>query len=280
MGRRGRAVPPHHLQPLLKGTPMATVHTTITDGIARITLDNPPLNVTTLELTQSLNQALQSIRDDSEARAVVLTGTGDRAFNAGSDITEMPALIAEGNVVEKKIAFENETFNLLENLPLPTIAALNGVAYGGGLELAMCCDFIIGEEGLTVGTPEIKLGLFPGAGGAVRAARRIGKTRATELVLLGEPLPTERAVEWGLINSVVPRGESLAAALQLARRLADGPTQALRLAKESIALAYQEPGQQPILTANELFRQVCATHDAAEGVAAFIEKRPPTFINN
>ncbi|PNH78921.1 enoyl-CoA hydratase/isomerase family protein [Arthrobacter sp. AFG20] len=259
---------------------MTTVHTTISEGIARITLDNPPLNVTTLELTRSLHQTLRSIADDASVRAVVLTGAGERAFNAGSDITEMPALIAGGDVVERKIAFENQTFNLLENLPQATIAALNGVAYGGGLELAMCCDFIVGEEGLSVGMPEIKLGLFPGAGGAVRAARRIGKARATELVLLGDPLPTERAVEWGLINRVVPRGESLSAALHLARRLAEGPSQAVRLAKESIALAYQEPGQQPIRSSNELFRQVCATRDAAEGVTAFIEKRTPVFMNN
>ena len=138
-----------------------------------LTLDNPPLNVVTLELTRRLGAALDRLAADPEARALVVTGAGSRAFCAGSDVREFPSVA--NDVVRKKLAPENEAYSRLDDFPKPTIAALNGLAYGGGLELAVCCDILIAGADVRLALPEVKLGVLPGSGGTVRVPRRIGK---------------------------------------------------------------------------------------------------------
>src|SRR5207245_4654069 len=148
------------------------------------------------------------------------SGSGSRAFCAGSDIKEF--LEVADAVVPKKLARENAAYSRVAEFPKPTIAALNGIAFGGGLELAACCDLIVAEAGGSIALPEIKLGVFPGSGGTIRVTRRIGEGRAKEMMFFGEPVAVERALAWGLVNRVVPRGERLKAGRAMAHELRGG----------------------------------------------------------
>eukprot|EP01037_Dinobryon_pediforme_P033495 gene33495-38946_t len=137
----------------------------ISEGIATLTLNNPPMNVVTLGLTMALGQALDRLEADDAVRAVVLTGAGTRAFCAGSDVSEFADMMAPGQIVPRKLQRQNEVFFQLDRFPKPTIAAINGLAYGGGLEIALCCDLIVVEQRSSLALPEIKLGVFPSSGG-------------------------------------------------------------------------------------------------------------------
>jgi enoyl-CoA hydratase/carnithine racemase len=239
------------------------------------TLDNPPLNVMTLQMTRELDGILAEVERDPEIRALVLTGSGARAFCAGSDIKEFPAV--RDDVVKKKLGRENAAFSRLAGLPKPTLAALNGLAYGGGLELAACCDLIVAEAGGRVALPEIKLGVFPASGGTLRVTRRIGEARAKEMMFLGEPIAAETALGWGLINRVVGIGEALPTALAIARELTARPGVALALCKQSIAMAFDRSAQEGIEASLSLSERVFTTADCAEGVRAFFAREQPRF---
>jgi enoyl-CoA hydratase len=248
------------------------------NGVAVLKRDNPPVNALTLEMTRALNAALKGIAAAGDVRAVVMTAAGSRSFGAGSDIAEFPSLIDTGTVVERKMAFENETFSFLARLPKPTIAALNGSAYGGGLEIALACDLIVAERGQVVGLPEVKLGLLPGSGGPVRMARRIGEARTKELIFLGDPIPVEQACEWGLVNRVVEPGGAVGFAVAWAERLATGSASGLRACKLAVNAALQDgAGELAIRESLELTRAAFAHPDAAEGAAAFLARRVPRF---
>ncbi len=248
------------------------------NGVAIVTRDNPPVNALTLETTRALHALLRELAEDDGVRAIVMTAAGDRSFGAGSDIAEFQPLIDAGAVVEQKMAVENETFSLLSQMPQPTIAALNGSAFGGGLEIALACDLIVAEAGQVVGLPEVKLGLFPGSGGPVRMARRIGEARTKELIFLGEPIPVQTACEWGLLNRVVEPGGALPFALDWARRLAGSSASGLRACKLAVNAAVQsDTGEIAIRDSLELTRAVFAHPDAVEGAAAFLARREPRF---
>jgi enoyl-CoA hydratase len=249
----------------------------VDDGVALVTLNNPPLNLVTLELTHQLNALAARLAADAAVRVMVLTGSGTKAFCAGSDIKEFPRMMAAGAVVPQKLALENEAYGRIDDFPRPTIAALNGLAFGGGLELAACCDLIVAESGGVVALPEIKLGVFPGSGGPVRVTRRIGEGRAKEMMYFGEPLPVETALAWGLVNRVVPRGEALTTALDMARRLAAQPGVALAACKRAIDMALDMPEEDAVNASLTLSEQVFTSADCREGVRAFFAKEPPRF---
>lgn len=244
---------------------------------AVLTLDNPPMNVVSAPLTRELYAALRELERDADVRALVLTGEGERAFCAGSDITEIKELLAPGAVLEKKLIFQNKVFELLRCFPKPTIAALNGHAYGGGLEIAACCDMILAEDHVRLCLPEIRLGLFPSSGGTFRIARKIGEARAKRMVLLGEPIDAQTAFDWGLVSEVVERGAALSAAEALAASLASQPQNAMRAAKRLINACFDSSEAvligQSLIASDDIF---CSA-DASEGVTAFLEKRTPTF---
>ena len=210
----------------------------VEDGVAVVTLNNPPLNVVTLELTRQLEATLDRLAADPAARVLVLTGAGERAFCAGSDIKEFPELAASGEVVDRKMRKENQTYSKLDDFPKPTIAAVAGLAFGGGLELAVCCDLLVVEENARLALPEIKLGVFPGSGGTVRVTRRIGEGRAKEMMFFGEPIDAHTALAWGLVNRVVPPGEALLTACRMAATLAERPNRALQICKRAIDLSF------------------------------------------
>src|SRR5262249_15410951 len=156
----------------------ALIHTRVEDGVALLTLDNPPLNLVTLELTRRLRAALDRLAADPAARVLVVTGAGTRAFCAGSDVSEFPSVADD--VVRKKLAPENEAYGRLDDFPKPTIAALNGLAYGGGLELAVCCDLLVAGADVRLALPEVKLGVLPGSGGGPGAPPRGGGGRGPQ----------------------------------------------------------------------------------------------------
>lgn len=244
-------------------------------GIVVLTLDNPPLNLNTLTTLDQLGAACRAIAADRSVRVVVVTGAGDRAFCAGSDISEFATVRAD--VVPMKLARENAAFTAIEELPVPVIAALNGVTLGGGAEIALACDIRIMDETARIGFPEVKLGVFPGSGGVFRLPRLIGPARACELLYTGDIIDAAEAHRIGLVNRLAPRGMAPEKALELARTLSDRPALALSLIKSAVRASEL----QTVREATE--RTLSDSHlaftgpDIEEGIAAFFGKRPPHF---
>ncbi len=245
------------------------------DVITTIRLVNPPLNLISAEVTAAMQEALARVESDPQIRAVVLCGSGDRAFCAGSDVKEFPSL--RGRVGEGKLIAENAMYDRLAALPMPTVAAIDGDALGGGLELALCCDLRVAARTARLGMPEARLGVIPGSGGTQRLPRLIGLARAKELILLGELIDAETALGFGLVNRVVATGQAEDAALALAQMLADRGPVALREAKrllDSTLDGSLREGQAVELAASE---RVFASDDMLEGAGAFFEKRAAEF---
>ena len=244
---------------------------------AVVLLDNPPMNVVSLQLTRELYTALRRIEHDDNVRAVVLTGAGERAFCAGSDISELVEMREPGAVLERKLIFQNKVLELLRAFPKPTIAALNGYTFGGGLEIAACCDLLVAEDHVQLALPEIKLGVFPSSGGTFRVARKIGEARAKEMIFLGDPITADQALAWGLVNRVVARGNARAEAESIAARIGQGPRLAMQKAKSIVNLAFDRPDAEAIAESLKASDQVFCSGEAREGVDAFLQKRPPVF---
>lgn len=244
---------------------------------AVLTLSNGPVNVMNIPLARALGEMVDRCALDDDIRAVIVTGDGTRAFCAGSDINEFPQLHEPGAAVEKKLRRQNAVFTALSEIPKPTIAALKGIAYGGGLELALCCDLIVAEEQITVALPETNLGVFPSSGGTYRTVRRTSAARAKELVFLAEPISASTACQWGLVNRVVAEGTGLTEALALGRRLATRPAQAIGLAKQLIndAAAYSDRDmvERSLVASDQAF----SSAECVEGTEAFLQRRQPDF---
>jgi enoyl-CoA hydratase/carnithine racemase len=244
-------------------------------AVAVLTLDNPPMNVVTLALTRALDAALDRLAADDAVRVLVVTGAGRRAFCAGSDIKEFSAVADD--VVGKKLRAETAAFSKLAHFPKPTIAAINGIAFGGGLEIAVCCDLLIAAGDARLALPEVKLGVFPGSGGTIRVPRRIGEARAKQLMFTGEPIDAETALAWGLVNTVVPPGEALAAARELAARLAALPARALQLMKTAVTVGLEHTEADAERRTLALSAEVFRSEDCREGARAFLAREPARF---
>ncbi|MFC9553561.1 enoyl-CoA hydratase/isomerase family protein [Rhodococcus sp. NPDC056960] len=250
------------------------------DGhVAVIELDNPPLNVVSLAMTASLERHLARAADDPDVRALVITGRGDRAFCAGSDIGEFDDYMSPGRVVELKLRHQNEVFDRLENLPKPTVAALNGLAYGGGLEIALCCDLIVSAPQTKVALPETRLGVFPSSGGPIRLARRIGPARAKYLIFTADPIDARTGYDYGLVNELVEEGDVVEAALRLAHRLAAGPRIGLAAAKELINRSQSADAQSLRETSLAFSDRAFSSAECAAGVHAFRTRTAPNFAD-
>jgi enoyl-CoA hydratase/carnithine racemase len=247
------------------------------DGVAILTLNHPPLNLFTLAMTNAFDLRLREIGSDPSIRSLVLTGSGDRAFGAGSDVKEFPGYFATGTVIEKKLKFENEVYNRLEDLPQPTIAAMKGLALGGGFELALCCDFRIGAENMKLGLPEIKLGVYPGSGGLIRLPRLIGESRAKEMMFLGTFISAEQALNWGILNRMVPEKDVVESAVEFAVELANRPARSIQIMKSGLRSIEAKTRDEAVAISLDLSDEVFGTEDAQEGVKAFFAKREPKY---
>ncbi len=246
------------------------------DGVATLTLDRPvALNALDAATLRALRAAFRELDDDPGLRALVLTGAGERAFSAGADIAAMAAMAPEEGAAFSRLG--HEAMAAVEALAVPVIGALNGVALGGGLELALACDLLVAAERARLGQPEINLGLIPGFGGTQRLVRRIGQTRARELIYLGHMVAAEEALRLGLVNRVVPHERLAEEAAKLAAELAAKAPVALAQAKRATAIAADADLETGCRFEVEAFGVTFATGDRVEGLKAFLEKRTPAW---
>ena len=245
-------------------------------GIGYVTINRPDkLNALNRKVLDELDDCFHAIQDDEEVRVVILTGAGEKAFVAGADLHELATLAPlEGRDFSRR---GQGTLDLIENLGKPVIAAVNGYALGGGCELAIACALRIASENARFGQPEVKLGIIPGYGGAQRLTRLVGKGRALEMILSGEPIGAQEAYRIGLVNQVVPAAELAAAAETLARKIAANAPLAIKFALEAVNRGLEMTREQGQFLEAVLFGLCCTTADMKEGTRAFLEKRPPKF---
>jgi enoyl-CoA hydratase len=245
-------------------------------GTVIVTVDRPEaMNALDLEHAETLRDTLTELAADETARVVVLTGGGEKAFIAGADIKYMQGL----GVIDARRWGElgHACGNLLETMPKPTIASINGYALGGGCELALACDLRLASANARIGQPEIDLGILPGWGGSVRLARTTTLGFAKAMILTGRPVDAAEALEHGLVNAVYEPGELRERTLELCRGLEAKSPLALAYAKEAVNLSLQGPHRTNLESEARLFAMLFASEDQKEGMAAFTEKRPPEF---
>jgi enoyl-CoA hydratase/carnithine racemase len=248
------------------------------DGaVALVTIDHPPVNALSAALLEELEEELGRLDEDEGVRAIVLRGGGERAFVAGADISEFPALRESANQEGGSARGIQRLGAHMDAADTPFVAAIQGFCLGGGLELAMCCDVRVAAEDAQLGQPEIKLGLIPGGGGTQRLPRLAGLGRALLLNLTGDFVDGRTAYEWGLVERVVPRSEVLETALGIARSIAERSPHAIAILRELARTCRDLPLEEGLRREAEAFRRCLASDDGLEGVTAFLEKREPRF---
>jgi enoyl-CoA hydratase/carnithine racemase len=257
---------------------MAEFITSEIDGaVAVVTIDHPPVNALSAPLLEELEAELDRLDGDDEVRAIVLRGAGERAFVAGADISEFPALREAASQETGSARGIQKLGARMDAARTPFVAAIHGFCLGGGLELAMCCDIRVVAEDAQLGQPEIKLGLIPGGGGTQRLPRLVGLGRAMLLNLTGDFVDARTALAWGLVERVAPREELLETALEIARTIAQRSPVSVAVLRELARTTRDLPLEEGLRREAEGFRRCLASEDGAEGVAAFLEKREPQF---
>jgi methylglutaconyl-CoA hydratase len=235
------------------------------------------MNALSRETLLALGQIGRTLETDSELRAVVVTGTGEKAFCAGADLKERQGM--SENQVREQIALYRSELSWLRRLPVPSVAAINGAALGGGLELALLCDLRVAAEHAVLGLPETSLAIIPGAGGTQILPRLIGPARAKELILLGRQVTAQEALTLGLINRVTARGQALLSdTLAWLRPISEGAPIAQRAALRAIRAALETPLDAGLELERALYDDCLRSADRSEALLAFAEKRPPRFI--
>jgi len=243
-------------------------------AIAILTINRPnALNALNRGLVENMARVLRDIRHDQTTRVLILTGAGERAFVAGADIAAMSEMTAIEGLEFSRLG--HRVLQTVEDLPIPVIAAVNGFALGGGLELAMACDLILASEKARFGQPEINLALIPGFGGTQRLPHRIGQARARELIMTGEMIEAKTALDWGLLNKVVAPDQLLAEARKLAEKLASKSGIALRQAKAALRASFTMAEDAGLRFEQSAFGLAFASADRVEGTKAFVQKRDP-----
>ncbi len=248
----------------------------IRTGIAYLTVNRPQkLNALNHKAIQELTACFKEIREASEVQGAILTGAGEKAFVAGADINELAALTP---AQARETALRGQALmNLIETLGKPVIAAVNGFALGGGCELAMACTLRIATDNARFGQPEVKLGLIPGYAGTQRLPRLVGKGRALEMILSGDPVSAQEAWRIGLVNQVVGAPELIPAAERAIQKITANSPVTIRYALQAVNRGMEMPAGDGELLEASLFGLCCATADMKEGTRAFLEKRPPKF---
>jgi len=245
-------------------------------GVATVTIQRPEkLNALNQAVIAELTRAFEALADDESLRAVILTGAGDKAFVAGADIAEIRAQDPAG--AHRLARAGQALMNRIETLPVPVIAAINGYALGGGLELALACHLRYAATSAKLGLPEIKLGLLPGFGGTQRLSRLIGRASALEMMLNGDPVTAGRAAELGLVQQVLEPPTLLDHCREVAGRLAGAAPLAVRAILDTVHRGLDQPLDHALALEAGRFALLCASDDAREGTGAFLEKRKPAF---
>lgn len=253
-----------------------TIHLERRASVAIVTLNRPEkLNALSRETIAALANAFSSFENDAELRAVILTGSGDRAFSAGTDLSELIHVSADQatTVAERG----QQLCNQIEQLPVPVIAAVNGIAAGGGCELALACHLRIATPNAKFSLPETKLGIIPGYGGTQRLTRELGRARALELLLTSGKINAEDALRLGLINRIVDASQLLKLAEALAQEIAQLAPLAIRACLQVVVQGAELPLAEGLALEARLFASLFATNDMREGTRAFLEKRRPVF---
>jgi enoyl-CoA hydratase len=252
----------------------ALIHLRV-DRVAHLELVNPPLNLVTHELVVQLRAAIATLSAADDVRAVVVSGRGERAFSAGSHVGGFEA--QRGPAGRDQLQLEETTWSELAALPMPTIAAIEGNALGGGLELALCCDLRVASARAKLGLPEVRLAVIPGSGGTQRLPRVVGTAWAKDMILTGRILDAEEAMRIGLVTRVVPEGQALAAANAVAEEIASRGPLAVREAKLLIDAATELDLASGIAAELDASERIFSTEDMVEGAHAFFEKRDPVY---
>lgn len=260
---------------ILEELKVELVEVSIENQVATVSLNRPPYNPLNWQLFEELGIVMEYLELNRQVRAVILTGKGDRAFAAGADIKDMMNLSAMDSMEKNEMC--RNTFAKMERMSKPVIAAVNGLALGGGAELTLACDLRICSETAKFGFPEINLGIIPGAGGTQRFQRLVGQTAAKEILLFGEMISAQRAYEIGLVNKVVPLEELLSIATEWANKLAEKPAMAMRMVKLAINTGSKVDLDSALDIEAACFGNAFASDDRKEGMQAFVEKRKPNF---
>lgn len=246
------------------------------EGIATITINRPhALNALNTETMREISARLEDARKDGNIKVIVITGAGEKAFSAGADLEVMKEVNAVRGVDLSRLGQKLTTE--IEELGKPVIAAINGYALGGGLELSMACDIRIASENAKLGQPEVNVGLIPGWGGTQRLPRFVGKAIAKEMIFTGKMIDAKTAERMGLVNKVVPADQLMPAVKELAKELMSKPPIALKLAKELINNSTETDLRIGLIHEAESFGILASTEDFKEGINAFLEKRKPHF---
>lgn len=239
-------------------------------------LNRPPYNPLSSKVYKELLELFKSLENDEEIRAIILTGKGDRAFAAGADIKEMMNL--NGVEMMEMSRISREATNKVESIGKPVIAAVDGLALGGGCELALACDFRICSRTTKFGLPEINLGIIPGGGGTQRLPRLIGQGKAKELLYFGEMIEADHALKIGLVNKVVKSEEVLDESVRWAEKLAQKPYVAMKMLKTAVQKGTEVDLQTGLDLETACFGNAFASEDRVEGMQSFVEKRQPQFV--
>jgi len=243
------------------------------EGVAIVRITRPEaLNALNLATRQFLADAFTELKEDPDVRCIVLTGD-EKVFAAGADLKEM----VDAEVVEIMLRRTERYWQAISSQPQPVIAAIEGYALGGGLELALICDIIVAAEDAQLGQPEVRVGIMPGAGGSQRLVRAVGKYQAMRLCLTGRPISGREAYDIGLVSVAVPAAEVMATALKMASDIARMPPLAVRSIKEAILQGENASLDAALTLERKAFQLLFATEDRREGMTAFIEKRKPIF---
>ena len=255
---------------------LGTIDLELRDSIARIRFDRPEkLNALSMYMKEELKRILNELASDDSLRAVIITGAGERAFCAGTDVADMAHLDEQG---AKDFAEQGQRLgDQLEHFPVPVIAAINGIAAGGGTELALGCHLRIASKNARFSLPELKLGIIPGYGGTQRLMRVIGEARALEMMLTGATISAEEAERYGLINHVVEPAQLMKEAELLAHEIAKLAPLAIRTCLKAVIGGSELNLKEGLALERELFGALFATEDVREGTSAFLEKRSPVF---
>ena len=247
-----------------------------TGGVYKITINRPDkLNALNRDTIAELAAALDGVRNDESVRCLIVTGSGEKAFVAGADISEFAHFsVEEGEQLSRQ--GQVKLFDLVERFPKPVIAAVNGFALGGGLELAMACHIRIGSDNAKLGLPEVSLGVIPGYGGTHRLPQLIGRGRANQLIFSAEMISAETAAAWGLLNKTVPQAELTEECNRLADKICRNSPAAISFAISAVNAGFED-GTNGFQSEIEAFGKAFGTADFKEGTGAFLEKRKPVF---